>query len=37
MLWITLYGNGKLAKLDPAAMKVVKEYRCPAATPAPMP
>ena len=30
MLWVTLYGNGKLAKLDPAAMKVVKEYPLPA-------
>ena len=30
MLWITLYGNGKLAKLDPAAMKVVKTYQLPA-------
>jgi virginiamycin B lyase len=29
MLWITLYGNGKLAKLDPASMKVVKEYPMP--------
>jgi virginiamycin B lyase len=29
MLWVALYGNGKLAKLDPAAMKVVKEYRLP--------
>src|SRR5258705_3736476 len=29
ILWITLYGNGKLAKLDPAAMKVVKEYPLP--------
>ena len=30
MLWVALYGNGKLAKLDPAAMKVVKEYQLPA-------
>ena len=30
MLWVTLYGNGKLAKVDPAAMKVVKEYQRPA-------
>ena len=30
MLWITLYGNGKLAKLDPVAMKVVKTYPLPA-------
>ena len=29
MLWITLYGNGKLAKLDPVAMKVVKTYQLP--------
>ncbi|MGH8721776.1 MAG: virginiamycin B lyase family protein, partial [Burkholderiales bacterium] len=30
MLWVTYYGNGKLAKIDPAAMKVVKEYPMPA-------
>ena len=30
MLWIALYGSGKLAKLDPGAMKVVKEYPLPA-------
>jgi virginiamycin B lyase len=30
MLWITLYGRGKLAKLDPVAMKVVKTYQLPA-------
>jgi virginiamycin B lyase len=30
MLWITLYGNGKLAKLDPVAMKIVKTYQLPA-------
>ncbi|HUP94046.1 MAG TPA: PQQ-binding-like beta-propeller repeat protein [Burkholderiales bacterium] len=30
MLWVTLYGNGKLAQVDPAAMKVVKEYPLPA-------
>jgi len=30
MLWVTLYGNGKLAKVDPAAMSVVKEYQLPA-------
>jgi virginiamycin B lyase len=30
MLWVTLYGNGKLAKLDPVAMKVVKTYQLPA-------
>jgi virginiamycin B lyase len=29
-LWVTLYGNGKLAKLDPGAMKVVKTYQLPA-------
>ena len=29
MLWVTLYGNGKLAKLDPAAMTVVHEYPLP--------
>lgn len=30
MLWVTYYGNGKLAKVDPAAMKVVREYAMPA-------
>jgi virginiamycin B lyase len=30
MLWVTYYGSGKLAKIDPAAMKVVKEYPMPA-------
>ena len=30
MLWITFYGNGKLAKLDPSAMKIVKTYPLPA-------
>ena len=30
MLWVALYGNGKMAKLDPGAMKVVKEYQLPA-------
>jgi virginiamycin B lyase len=30
MLWVALYGNGKLAKLDPGAMKVAKEYPLPA-------
>jgi len=30
MLWVTYYGNGMLAKVDPAAMKVVKEYPMPA-------
>ncbi|MEK7755188.1 MAG: hypothetical protein AAB654_24905, partial [Acidobacteriota bacterium] len=29
MLWVALYGNGKLAKLDPVAMKVAKEYALP--------
>jgi virginiamycin B lyase len=32
MLWITYYGNGRLAKIDPVAMKVVKEYPMPAGT-----
>jgi len=30
ILWVALYGNGKLAKLDLAAMKVVREYPLPA-------
>jgi virginiamycin B lyase len=30
MLWVTYSGNGRLAKIDPAAMKVVKEYAMPA-------
>lgn len=30
MLWVTYYGSGILAKIDPAAMKVVKEYPMPA-------
>ena len=30
MLWVTLYGNGKLAKVDPVAASVVKEYPLPA-------
>lgn len=30
MLWVTYYGNGKLAKVDPVAKKVVKEYAMPA-------
>jgi len=30
MLWVTYYGNGKLAKVDPAAKQVVKEYAMPA-------
>ena len=29
-LWITLYGNGKLAHVDPAAVKVIREYEMPA-------
>src|SRR5713101_5039414 len=29
-LWITLYGNGKLAHVDPAAVKIIKEYEMPA-------
>ena len=29
MLWVTYYGNGKLAKVDPQAMKVVREYQLP--------
>lgn len=29
-LWITLYGHGKLIKVDPATHKVVKEYALPA-------
>jgi virginiamycin B lyase len=29
-LWVTLYGSGKLVRLDPAAQKVVKEYALPA-------
>ena len=29
-LWITLYGNGKLAHVDPAASKIIKEYELPA-------
>lgn len=29
MLWVTLYGTGKLAKVDPAAMKVTREYPLP--------
>lgn len=30
MLWVTYYGSGRLAKIDPAAMKVVREYPMPA-------
>ena len=29
-LWVTLYGRGKLARVDPTAQKVVKEYTLPA-------
>ena len=29
VLWITFYGNGRLAKLDPAAMKIVSTYPLP--------
>ena len=29
-LWVTLYGTGKLAHIDPAAFKVIKEYAMPA-------
>lgn len=29
MLWVSLYGTGKLAKIDPAANRVVKEYELP--------
>jgi len=29
-LWVTLYGTGKLAHIDAAAAKVVKEYEMPA-------
>ena len=30
MLWVTYYGNGRLAKIDPSAMKVVQEFPMPA-------
>jgi virginiamycin B lyase len=30
MLWVALYGSGELAKVDPAAMKVVRKYPLPA-------
>ena len=30
MLWVTFYGNGMLAKVDPAAKKIVKQYPMPA-------
>jgi len=29
-LWVTLYGNGKLAHVDPAAGKIIKEFDMPA-------
>jgi len=29
MLWVSLYGTGKLAKIDPVANRVVKEYDLP--------
>jgi virginiamycin B lyase len=29
-LWVTLYGNGRLAHVDPAASRVIKEYAMPA-------
>ncbi len=29
-LWVTLYGNGKLARVDPAAGKIIREYEMPA-------
>jgi virginiamycin B lyase len=29
-MWVTYNGNGKLVRFDPAAKKVVKEYRLPA-------
>jgi virginiamycin B lyase len=29
-LWVTLYGKGTLVRVDPSAMKVVKEYALPA-------
>ncbi len=29
-LWVTLYGTGKLLRVDPAAQKIVKEYTLPA-------
>ena len=30
MLWVTYYGNGILARVDPVAKKVLKEYPMPA-------
>ena len=29
MLWVSLYGKGKLAKIDPASRRVLKEYELP--------
>jgi len=29
-LWATLYGNGKLAHVDPAVVKIIREYEMPA-------
>jgi virginiamycin B lyase len=29
-LWVTLYGSGRLARFDPVARKIVKEYPLPA-------
>lgn len=29
MVWVSLYGTGKLAKIDPAANKVMKQYELP--------
>lgn len=31
-LWVTLYGNGKLLKVDPQARRVIKSYPMPAGT-----
>ena len=35
MMWVAMYGNGKLAKIDPAAPKVVKEYQLPGGSAGP--
>ena len=29
MLWVTLFGNGRLTKIDPVAQRIVAEYRLP--------
>lgn len=29
MLWVSLYGTGKVAKIDPAAKRIVREYDMP--------